>query len=463
MTNHSFDITILGGGPGGYTAAIRASQLGLSVALVEKAFLGGTCLNVGCIPSKALIQCATLLNDTKTSKTFGLKIPDVSFDWTAIQKYRTRSVMRLRKGVESLMKKNKIEVFNGSGQLTSTDTIDVDGTGIKSKHIILATGSFSRSLPSLPVDGDKVIASEHALALEELPKSLLIVGAGAIGSEFAYMMSSMGVDVTMVEFLDRALPMEDEDVSAEFQQQLKRQKIKLHVRHSVENVELTGSSVISTVKPRDGGDGFKVETDKVLVSVGRGPATSGCGFEENGIPMEKGFIRVDDFNRTGVANIRAIGDAVGGLMLAHKAAAEGIFAVEHIAGLDRLPLNMDNIPRATYCKPEVGSIGLSENAAREKYGESVRIGKFPFAACGKAVIIGESTGFAKLISGGDEMKLLGAHVIGPHATDLIAVAGTAISLGASADELAHVVQPHPTLSEVWNEAAHALFEGPINF
>ena len=463
MTERKFDIAILGGGPGGYVSAIRASQLGMSVGLIEQDYLGGTCGNIGCIPTKALIQSAHMYELAKGAKTFGIKIGDAGFDWTSFMKYKTRCVVKLRKGVENLMQKNKIDVINGFGTLKDPDTIEVDGTQIKAGNIILATGSHARSLPNIPIDGHRIITSDHALELEHLPQKILIVGAGAIGCEFAYIMSAVGVDVTIVEFLECALPMEDSDISAEYEQALKRRKIKLHTSASVEEVHVGESNVVSRVKPRDGNDAFEIETDQVLVSVGRGPSTSGIGLEEAGIGLDRGFIKVDAKNYTGIGNIYAIGDAVGGLMLAHKASAEGILAVETIAGIEREPIVMENIPRATYSQPEVGSVGLNENTARERFGENIKTGKFPFAGIGKAVIIGESNGFAKLISAGDGGKLVGAHIIGPHATDLIAIAGTAISLGASAVEFVHVVQAHPTLSEVWLEASHALFEGAIHF
>jgi len=462
VAEKKFDIAILGGGPGGYTAAIRASQLGLSVAIIEKGFLGGTCLNIGCIPTKALIQSATVYEETRGGKTFGISAGDVIYDWRNIQKFKNRCVLKLRKGVESLITGNKIEVISAHGRLKNADSVDADGATVKADHIILATGSHARSLPSLPVDGETIITSDHALSLDQLPGRLLIVGAGAIGCEFAYIMSTLGVEVTMVEFLDHAIPMEDEEISVEFERHLKRRKIKLHTRCSVESVEKGNGVVMARLKPREGGDEFRVEIDKVLVSVGRGPASQDCGLEEVDIPTEKGFILVDEFQRTGVGNVRAIGDVVGGLMLAHKASAEGILAVEDIAGLPRKPLVMENIPRVTYSKPEVGSVGLNESEARERFGDSVRIGKFPFAACGKAVTIGEGHGFVKLISSGEDVKLIGAHAIGPHATDLIAIATTAIGLGATAREFAHIVQAHPTLAEVWHEAAHGLIDGPIN-
>jgi dihydrolipoamide dehydrogenase len=458
-----YDMAILGGGPGGYTAAIRARQLGFSVCLIEESFLGGTCLNVGCIPTKSLIHSATLFEQTKGAKTFGVNITDSQFDWTGIRKYKDRCVLKLRKGVETLMKQNEIDVVSGHGVLKSVDTIDVEGKSIRAGHIILAPGSYARSLPSLPIDGKMVISSDQALSLEKLPKSILIVGAGAIGCEFAYVMSALGVDVTMVELLDRALPMDDEDISVEFEQHLKRRKIKLHVRSSVEKVEPHDNGVKAFVKPREGGEEFAIDVDQVLVSVGRGPSTENIRLERAGIPVDRGLIKVDDYLHTGIGNVRAVGDAVGGLMLAHKAAAEGILAVELIAGKDRKPINYHNIPRATYAKPEVASVGLNEHEAREKYSDKIKVSKYPFSGIGKAVVIGEGQGFAKLIAAGDDKKLVGAHAIGPHATDLIAVASTAVSLGITAEQFAHVVQAHPTLSEIWMEAAHGLIDGPINF
>jgi dihydrolipoamide dehydrogenase len=466
MPGNSFDLAILGSGPGGYTAAIRASQLGMSVCIIEKKLIGGTCLNIGCIPTKALIHSATVYEESISGRTFGITSSDTVFDWGSIQKYKERCVLKLRKGVESLMKKNRIEVISGHGILKNESAIDVEGTLINSKNIILAVGSYARSLPCLPIDGLKIITSDHALGLEKLPASILIVGAGAIGCEFGYFMSTLGVDVTMVEFLDHALPMEDEEVSVEFEKSLKRKKIKLHTRCSVEGVKLTESGVESIVKPRDSDAEFTLNTEMVLVSVGRGPSTADCGLEEAGIHLERGFIKIDSRMKTGLGSdgqVRAIGDAVGGLMLAHKASAEGIFAVEDIAGKNPTPLVMENIPRATYSIPEVASCGLNENAAREKYGDSVKIGKFPFAACGKAVVTGDSIGFVKLISAGNDGLLVGAHAIGPHATDLIGTASTALSLGATAHNFAQVIQAHPSLSEVWHEASHGLLDGTINF
>lgn len=461
MDNRSFDIAILGGGPGGYTAAIKASQLGFSVALIEEKFLGGTCLNIGCIPTKALIHCASLYEDLSRARSFGLSVDEIGFDWEKVQKYKERCVLRLRKGVESLMVKNKIEVFPHHGRLSGENTIDVEGTRIVADHVILAVGSRAKSLPSLPVDGDKVITSDHALSLKEVPERLLIVGAGAIGCEFAYIMSSFGSSVTLVEFLDHALPMEDPDISTEFEAALKRARIKLHTRSSVERIEKKEGKVIATVKPRDGGDDFEVESDKVLVSVGRAAAIEYCGLEGVGIPVEHGYIKVDDRMRTGIGNVRAIGDSVGGLMLAHKASAEGILAVEDIAGHNCESIIYSNVPRATYCRPEVASVGLGEIEARQQYGDSIKISKFPFSAVGKAVAIGETEGFVKLIAT-DAGTLIGAHAIGPHVTDLIATAATAVSNRMTAEKFAQVVQAHPTLSEVWLESCHGLLGGSIN-
>jgi dihydrolipoamide dehydrogenase len=462
MTERKYDIAILGGGPGGYTAAIRAAQLGFSVGLIEKNHLGGTCTNAGCIPTKALIHSAGVFEDTKGGRTFGVTSRSTDFDWEKIQRYKERCVVKLRKGVEVLMGKNKIEVIPGHGSLSGAETIDVGGDVIRAEHIILAVGSFARSLPSLPIDGQRIITSDHALSLAELPKRLLIVGAGAIGCEFGYVMSTLGVEVTMVEFLDRALPMEDPDISIEFEEALKRRKIKLYTRCSVESVQNTGSSVIATVKPRDAGDSFTIETYKVLVSVGRGPSTHDCGLEKAGIPMEKGFIRVDDHQRTGVGRVRAVGDALGGLMLAHKASAEGILAVEDIAGYPVHPINYENVPRATYCRPEVASVGLNQPEAEKRFGK-VKVSIYPFSGIGKAVIIGENSGFVKLIAAGEDKTLVGAHAIGPYATDLIATAVTAVGAGMTAHQFAHIVQAHPTLSECWLEAAHGLIDGAINF
>lgn len=462
MAEKKFDLVVVGSGPGGYTAAIRAAQLGMSVGLIEKKHLGGTCLNSGCIPAKALIQCATIYENTKKGKQYGVKVSDLTADWSAMQKYRHRCIVRLRKGVKTLMEKNKIEVIHGHGRLKDASTVDVEGTSIEAEHIILAMGSYARSLPPLPVDGERIITSDHALVLKDLPESILIVGAGAVGCEFGWLLSTLGVDVTMVEYLDRAIPMEDSEISEEVEKVLKHNKVNLQTNCGVTKVEKTDSGVKSTVEPRNGGDEYTVETDQVLVAVGRGPATEDCGLEEVGVQTEKGFIQVDEYLKTGVGSIRAIGDALGGLMLAHRASTDALFAVEDIAGLDREPVNYKNIPRATYSKPEIGSVGLYEHEAREKYGEDVHVGRFPFSACAKAVILGETAGFVKYVAVGKDKKLVGAASIGPHCTDIIAIAATAISLGTTAREFTHVVQAHPTLPEVWHEAAHALLEGPLN-
>jgi len=461
MTEKKFDIAILGGGPGGYTAAIRAAQLGMSVGLIEWEFLGGVCLNIGCIPSKALINSATRYVEAASGKMMGVTVENAKFDWKQMQKYKDRCVVKLRKGVESLMRKNKIEVFNGHGVLQGVDMIDVDGAKIRSDHVIISTGSTSIEPRSIPINGDSILNSTHALKFEDLPKSILIVGAGAIGCEFAYILSSLGVDVTLVEYLERPLPMEDEEISREYGEVLKRRKIKFHTSCSVDGVEVRDTGVISTVKPKGEGGSFAIETEKVLVSVGRCPLTKNCGLEEVGIPMNGRFIKIDEYCHTGVGNIRALGDVTGGLMLAHKASAEGVLAVETIAGIERKPLNMENIPRATYSRPEVGSVGLTESEAVEKFGDKVKAGKFPFMASGKAIIKSETDGFAKLVSEGG--RLIGAHVMGPEATDLIATATTAISLGASVEQFAYVVQAHPTMSEVWHESVYDLIDGAINF
>lgn len=452
------DLVILGGGPGGYTAAIRASQLGMSVALVEKNALGGTCVNVGCIPTKALIRSASLYEGTKKFRTFGVNVDNADFDLKAVMKYKARCVTKLAAAVGLLMKENKIDVINAHGRLSGIDEISADGTEIRARNIIIATGSRTKSLPSLPVDGVKIITSDHALSLEQLPKSILIVGAGAIGCEFAYILNALNVDVTMVEFLDHALPLEDEDISVEFEKQFERRNIKIHAKHSVEKVELTASGVKSSIKSVVTGEKFIVETEMVLVSVGRAPVTDDIGVDAIGLNLDREFIVNDEFMNTGVAGIRAIGDCTRGPMLAHKASAEGILAVETIAGIERKPIDHNMIPRATYCQPEVASVGMSEKKALEKYGKNARISKVPFGSVGKAVVDGYPDGFVKLIESADG-KLVGASVIGPHATDLIATASTAIGLGASSENFSRIIQAHPTLSESWMEASHGLSHG----
>ena len=459
MTN-SYDIAILGGGPGGYIAAIRASQLGMKTALIEAGNLGGTCTNIGCIPTKALIHSAHIYEGTKRYRSYGIPVKEVDFDWTGVNKYKERCVIKLRKGVELLMQQNKIDIINGFGQFRDTETIVVDGKSITAKNFIIATGSKTKSLPSLPIDGEKVITSDHALNLSELPKRILIVGAGAIGCEFAYVFNAFKVDVTVVEFLDNVLPFEDEDVSAELAAIFKQKKIKYHVRSSVEKLNVIDGAVIADVVPRDGGDTFQIETDMVLVAVGRAPSTENCGFEKIGLNLDKGFMVNDENLYTGVGNIYAIGDCAKGPMLAHKASTEGIIAVEKIAGLDRPGLNFDLVPKVTYFQPEVASVGMTEKSARERFGE-IKISKVPFGSIGKAIIDGETSGFSKLIENPTDKKLIGASAIGPSASDLIATATTAITMGATVDEFAHVVQAHPTLNESWHETVHGLIGGPM--
>jgi len=456
-----YDIAILGGGPGGYTAAIRAAQLGFETALIEKSALGGTCVNIGCIPTKALIHSASIYERSKRFKSYGIPFEGVSIDWKGINRYKDRCVIKLVKGVELQMQKNKIDVINGFGKLSGVDSIEVDGTLIRADNIIIATGSRAKSLPSLPIDGDKIITSDHALNLQELPKSILIVGAGAIGCEFAYVFAALKVDVTLVEFLDHALPFEDDDVSTELEEAFTRKKIKIHTRCTVQRVELTDSGVKSKIFPRDGTEDFEVISDKVLVAIGRTPVTDNCGLESAGIPVKNGFIINDEFLHTSVGNIRAIGDCTRGYMLAHKASAEGIIAVEKIAGIERLPLDMAMVPRVTYCQPEVASVGMTENSAREKFEDDVRISKIPFGSIGKAVIDGDTDGFVKLIEAGPERKIIGASAIGPHTSDLIATAATAIGLGADSEGFSRITQAHPTLSESWLEAAHGLMGGSM--
>ena len=372
-------------------------------------------------------------------------------------------MIKLRKGVESLMQKIKSTFIQGYGRLKSESTIDVEGTGVTANNIILATGSFARSLPSLPIDGAGLITSDHAIALTELPKRILIVGAGAIGCEFGYIMRALGVDVTMVEFLDRALPMEDLDISMEFQKALDRSKIKLHTRASVESVEKGETGMIAHVKPRDAGGQFTIETDKVLVSVGRGPSTKECGLEELGIPLEKGFIKVDSMQRTGVGNVRAIGDAVGASCSRTKRMPRGFSRSRISRDVMSKPLIMKMSPGQPIPRHEVASVGLDEHQARERFNRNIKVSKYPFAGISKAVIINESDGFVKLISASDKKRLVGAHAIGPSATDIIATAATAIASGLTAEHFAHIVQAHPTLSECWLEAGHGLLEGAINY
>jgi dihydrolipoamide dehydrogenase len=446
-----FDVLILGGGMGGYPAAIRASQLGLKVALVESDKLGGTCLHVGCIPTKALLESSELYHRISArGPEFGVEADKVRFDYPKIAARRDAVVSQLHKGVQFLMKKNKIEVVSGRGRLRDRNTLEIGGKQLKAKNLIVATGSDVRSLPGLEFDGEFIISSDHATLSTKVPESICIIGAGAVGVEFATLYSQLGVKVTLLEGLDRLVPLEDEDISKEMLPAFKKAGIDCRV----------GVKVKGAKKARDG---VAVDTEQgevwakqLLVAVGRSPRSKDIGLEKVGVETHpNGFIKVDEWMRTSAESIHAIGDVVGGFLLAHAAAHEGMTAVEDIAGQRIAPMEQELVTRCTYSHPQIASVGLTEKQAREK-GHEVKSGKFPFSALGRAIIHGETGGFAKLVADAKTGQLLGAHIVGPNATELIAEPALTQLFQGDAWEIGRNIHPHPTLSEAVMEAALAV-------
>ncbi len=465
-----FDLLILGGGMS-YVGAIRAAQLGLSVGLIERDRLGGTCLNRGCIPSKALLETADLLHRvTEQGAEFGLAGHDgVSLDYGPLAKRRDAVIDKHVSGVEFLMKKNKVTVIKGNGVLTGPTSVRVSGgesgdVEASADHLILATGSAPRSLPGLEPDGRLVITSDEALARGDVPGRVTIVGAGAIGVEWASMYRDFGAEVTLVEFADRIVPLEDPDVSKELARVFRKRGITTHVASTIdpETLKKTDTEVSFQVATKDGAKRTDMVADVILVAVGRRPLTENIGLEAiEGVAVERGYVKVDEFMRTGAKGMYAIGDIVPGFALAHVASHEAVVAVEHLAGHDPEPVRMELMPRVTFCRPQIASVGLSEEEARAA-GREVKTGQFPFRALGKATIVGEVDGFAKFVADADSGLLLGCHIIGPHAGDLIAEPTLAQLLEATAGELAMSVHAHPTLPEVLPEAALAVDGAPIH-
>jgi len=467
----AYDVIVLGSGPGGYPAAIRASQLGFKVAIIEKESLGGVCLNWGCIPTKALIKSAQVYDYMKHSASYGINATGVQHDFGAVIK-RSRGVAdKMSKGVQFLMKKNKIDVIMGYGKIKAKGQVEVtaaDGSKqiVEGKHIIIATGGRSRALPNLPQDGKKVIGYREAMVLPEQPKSLIVVGSGAIGVEFAYVYNSMGTKVTIVEFMPRIVPVEDEDISKELEKQYKKQGIEIMTNASVESVDTAGAGVKATVKKQDGSV-VVLEADVLLSAVGVVANIENIGLEENGIKTEKGKIIVDKFQQTSVPGIYAIGDCSPGQALAHVAAKEGINAAEHIGYMEKkfhhVPEAMDynNIPGCTYCIPEIASVGYTEKAAKDA-GYDIKVGKFPFMASGKASAAGATEGFIKVIYDAKYGEFLGCHMIGTNVTEMIAEAVVARKLETTAHEILNAVHPHPTMSEGLKEATAAAYGEAID-
>jgi dihydrolipoamide dehydrogenase len=461
----NYDVIIIGSGPGGYVTAIRASQLGMKVAVVEKENLGGVCLNWGCIPTKSLLKSAQAFDYAKNAADYGVKIEgEVKPDFGGMIK-RSRDVAGgMSKGVQFLFKKNKIESINGTGKLAGKNTVEVtDEKGKKkeytAKHIILATGARSRELPNLKQDGKKIIGYRKALSLDKQPESMVVVGSGAIGSEFAYFYNSIGTNVTLVEFMPTLVPLEDEEVSKQLERSFKKSKMKVMTSSTVEKVDTSGKKCKVTIKTKKGEE--TVEADIVLSAVGITPNTEGIGLEEIGVETEKGRVKVDEFYRTNVEGVYAIGDILAGPALAHVASAEGITCIEKIAGLNPEPIDYKNIPGCTYTVPEVSSVGLTEKQAKEE-GYEVKIGKFPYSASGKASAAGHKEGFVKLIFDAKYGELLGAHMIGGNVTEIIAELVVAKKLEITGHELIKTIHPHPTMSEAVMEAAAAAYDEVIH-
>jgi dihydrolipoamide dehydrogenase len=466
----AYDVIVLGSGPGGYPAAIRASQLGLKVAIVEKESLGGVCLNWGCIPTKALLKSAQVYEYLKHSADYGIQSTGVSHDFSAVIK-RSRGVAdKMSKGVQFLMKKNKIDVIMGFGKIAGKGKLEVTGADgnkqiVEGKYIVIATGARSRQLPAMPIDGKKIIGYREAMVLPQQPNSMIVVGSGAIGVEFADFYNSMGTKVTIVEFMPRVVPVEDEEISKELEKHLKRKDITIMTSAEVIKTDTTGAGVKATVKSASGES--VLEADILLSAVGIQSNLEGIGLEENGVKTEKGKIVVDKYGQTTVPGIFAIGDCAPGQALAHVASKEGVNAAEYIAYLEKKtshqpePMDYNNIPGCTYCSPEVASVGYTEKAAREA-GYEVKVGKFPFMASGKASASGSTEGFVKVVFDAKYGEFLGAHMIGQGVTELIAEVVTARKLETTHHEILNAVHPHPTLSEAVKEAAAAAYGEAID-
>ena len=462
----SFDLIVIGSGPGGYVAAIRASQLGLRTAVVEKDDkLGGTCLHRGCIPTKALLHTAAMLDDIKGADKIGIEVPRPLLDMEKTHAYKDGVVDGNAKGVEFLFKKNKITWLMGFGELAAPNRVRVtslDGVEeYEAKNVLIATGSVPREIPIAPSDAERIINSDHALKLAKVPESLVVLGAGAVGTEFASIYRSFGSKVTLVEMLPRLLPIEDEEVSAELAKAYRKRGIDALVDTKLESVETTDEGV--RLKLSSGGNEATLDAEKLLVAVGRAPVTGKIGLEEVGVKTERGYIEVDEWMQTSIPGVYAIGDVVSTPWLAHVASAEGIAAVEHMAGHEGArPVNYRLVPSCTYCVPEVASVGLTEAKAREE-GYDVAVGKFPFTALGKAKILRHTEGFVKVVRETKYDEVLGVHIIGAHATDLIAEACVALQIESTTEELFRTMHAHPTLSEAVMEAAHAAYGHAIHF
>ena len=456
MADGNFDVLILGAGSGGYACALRAAQLGLSVGLVEKGNLGGTCLHVGCIPTKALLHAAEIADSTRDSAEFGVRATLDGIDMAGVNSYKDGVVSRLFKGLAGLIKSRGITVIEGEGRLTGPKQVTVDGTDYTGTHVVLASGSYARSLPGLDVDGDRILTSEHALRLESVPASVVVLGGGVIGCEFASVWRSFGAEVTIVEALPRLVPTEDEASSKALERAFRKRKIVFRTGTPFQSVKTTDSGVAVTV---EGGD--VIEADLLLVAVGRGPVTDGLGYDEQGVAMDRGFVLADERCRTNVDGVYAVGDIVPGLQLAHRGFQQGVFVAEDIAGLDPQPIDETGIPRVTYSHPEVASVGLDEAAASEKYGaDGIESLTYDLGGNGKSQIL-KTQGFVKLVRRKDG-PVVGVHMVGDRVGELIGEAQLIYNWEAYAEDVAPLVHAHPTQNEALGEAHLALAGKPLH-
>ncbi|NUS52699.1 MAG: dihydrolipoyl dehydrogenase [Nocardioidaceae bacterium] len=454
-TEQDYDLVVLGAGSGGYACALRAAQLGLSVVLVEKGKVGGTCLHVGCIPTKALLHAAEVADSARESEQFGVNATFEGIDMGGVNKYKDGVVSRLFKGLTGLVKGRGITVVEGEGRLAGPRTVEVNGRRLVGRHVVLATGSYSKSLPGLEVDGHRILTSEHALTLDRVPASVIVLGGGVIGCEFASVWRSFGADVTIIEALPRLVAAEDEAVSTAVERAFRKRKIALRTGAPFESVETTDAGVRLTVQ---GGD--TIEAEVLLVAVGRGPTTAGLGYEEQGVAMERGFVLTDERLRTNVDGVYAVGDIVPGLQLAHRGFQQGIFVAEEIAGLAPTPIDEAGIPRVTYSDPEIASVGMTETAARSTYGDAVQTLTYDLGGNGKSQIL-RTQGFVKLVRRTDG-PVVGVHVVGARAGELIGEAQLIYNWEAYPADVAPLVHAHPTQNEALGEAHLALAGKPLH-
>ncbi|MDY7228198.1 dihydrolipoyl dehydrogenase [Hyalangium rubrum] len=461
----SFDVVIIGSGPGGYVGAIRAAQLGLKTAIIEKdKRLGGTCLHRGCIPTKSLLWTAELFHHIREASDFGIDVASPTINWANAQKHKEKVVTKGANGIDFLMKKNKITVVKGHGRISGKGKVEVtaeDGSKqtLETKNIIIATGSVPKSLPNVQVDHKRVLNSDSILMIDRIPKSIIVLGAGAVGCEFASVFNHVGSQTSIVEYMPNLLPIEDIDASKELERYFKKRKIDVFTGTKVEKVEHTASGVKVTMAV--GNETKTLEAELLLSAVGRAPVTEDIGLKQTSIQTDRGYIKVDSMMRTSEPNVYAIGDVIPTAMLAHVASAECVLAVEHIAGKNPQPINYDLVPSATYCYPEVASVGLTEKKAKER-GYDVKAAIFPFSAVTKASISNEGHGMIKVVSDKKYDEVLGVHLVGPHATELLAEACVALRLEITTEELAHTMHAHPTLSEIMKEGAEATLGHPIH-